>query len=64
MSSGKMDERLTKRTGKYRLRFYAVAPDQLEIIKLALKLAREECNTNFDSVALDAICLEFIATRN
>jgi len=64
MPSGKVDVRYTPRTDKNRLRFYSVAHDQVEVIKHALQIAREEFSTEFDSVALDHICLSFIETRN
>ncbi len=63
MSNGKVDIRLTKRTGKYRLRFYAVAEDQLDIILPALQHAREEMGTEYDSVALDAICAQYLESQ-
>lgn len=62
MPSGRVDVRRTERTGKSRLRFYGVADDQLEIIRTALSLARSEFGTEFDSVALDAICVSYLAT--
>jgi len=60
---GKVDIRTMKRTGKARLRFYGVAPDHLEIILEALKLAREEFNTEYDTVALDSICMHFLNSQ-
>lgn len=63
MTVGRVDIRETKRSGKFRLRFYAVAPDHLEVILTALEAAREELGTNFDSVALDAICTHFLASH-
>ena len=62
MPSGQVDVRRTERTGKSRLRFYGIADDQLENIRTALSLARSELGTEFDSVALDAICMTYLAT--
>ena len=64
MSSGKADVRITKRNGKARIRFYGVAPDHLDMIQLALKEAREQLNTEYDTVALEAICLDFLINRS
>jgi len=63
MASGKVDVRLTKRTGKYRLRFYGVAPDQLETILNALRFARDEIDTEHDTVALEGMCILFMVNR-
>jgi len=52
-----------KRTGKARLRFYNVAPDHLEIILTALKMCREELDTEYDTVALEAICLHYLGAK-
>jgi hypothetical protein len=64
MTSGKVDIRVMKRSGKYRLRFYSVAEDHLEIIQLALKQAREELGTEYDTVAFEAICLDSLINRS
>jgi Rieske Fe-S protein len=61
MPNGQVDIRRTK-DGKRRLRFYAVADDQLETILSALRIARHESGTAYDCVALDAICTHFLAT--
>ncbi len=63
MPAGRVDKRFTERSGKWRLRFYSVAPDHLEVVLAALQAAREEIGTEYDSVALDAICVEFLASR-
>ena len=45
-----------------RMRIYSLHDDQVEIIKLALEKVRKEANTEYDSVALTCICMDFIAT--
>jgi hypothetical protein len=59
--SGKVDVRFRESTGKYRLRFYGVAPDQKDTILLALDRARLEAETQYDAVALEAICMQYLA---
>lgn len=59
--SGRMHARKCK-DGSYRLRIYHAHKDQIETIQLALKLARSALGTEFDSVALDAICTNFLST--
>jgi hypothetical protein len=59
---GAVDVRLSKRTGRARLRFYEVAGDQLLTIELALAQAREDADTPWDSVALEAICMAYLST--
>ena len=61
MPNGQVDIRNTK-DGKHRLRFYAVADDHLKTIVDALRIARHDSGTAYDSVALDAICTHFLAT--
>ena len=60
MSGRRMNVRLCK-DGSYRIRFYHVHEDQLETIQLALETARSEGGSDFDSVALDNICMAFLA---
>jgi len=62
MGSGKVDIRFMQRNGKARLRFYNINPDQFEVIMEALNAARNELGTDHDTVALDAICIHFLAT--
>lgn len=64
MGSGRVDVRMTQRTGKVRLRFYGVAPDQLDSIVEALNMARQDLSTDYDTVALEQICLYFLATHS
>ena len=64
MSSGRVDIRTIKRTGKARLRFYGVAPDHLEMILAALEVARKDLNTEFDTVALEGICMHYLNTQS
>jgi hypothetical protein len=47
--------------GSYRLRFYHVHEDQIETIQLALERARSEGESDFDVVALDRICVAYLA---
>jgi hypothetical protein len=61
--SGRVDVRHSESTGKDRLRFYGVARDQTKTILLALECARSELDTELDSVALEAICMSFLAAR-
>jgi hypothetical protein len=42
----------------------SVHRDQAESIFLALKLARAEAETKYDTVALEFICLNYLATRS
>lgn len=62
MSSGRVDVRFRESTGKARMRFYGLAEEHVDNIQLALKFIREELNTDFDSVALDAMATHFLAT--
>jgi hypothetical protein len=48
--------------GSSRLRFYHVHDDQIETILLALEIAREVGESDFDAVALDRICLWYIVS--
>jgi hypothetical protein len=63
-ATGKVDVRFSESASKYRLKFYSVAPDQKEIIILALEKARAELGTRFDSVALEAICMNYLSGGN
>ncbi len=62
MAKGRVDIRVMKNTDKARLRFYNVFPDLLETILAALEWARQEAGTHSDTVALEAICMHFLAT--
>lgn len=62
MTSGKVDIRTNRKTGKARLRFYGAAPDHMETILGALEQARCELGTAHDTVALEAICLGYLNT--
>lgn len=46
--------------GRGRLRFHGVTPDQMETILAALERARSELATRHDTVALEAICMDYI----
>jgi hypothetical protein len=63
MSGKRMQKRLC-RDGSYRLRFYHTHPDQIETIELGLERARQEANTEFDSVALEAIFMNYLSGGN
>jgi hypothetical protein len=60
MPKGRRDARRSKRDDKWRLRFYGISDDQLAIIDLALERVRAEMNTDFDSVAFEALCHHFL----
>jgi hypothetical protein len=45
--------------GSYRLRFYHAHADHIETIQPALECARLELGTEFDAVALAAICMNY-----
>jgi hypothetical protein len=47
-----------RQTSRYR--FNGVHPDQSEVIQLALERARIEGNTEFDTAALEYICLQYL----
>lgn len=59
---GRLNTRYNAKRDTHRLRFTSVHPDQAETIFAALELARREAGTEFDTVALDAICQHFLAT--
>lgn len=44
-----------------RLRFYHAHEDQIETLQLALDRARSELGTEFDVVALEAICMNYLS---
>lgn len=60
MPSGRRDARRSQRDDKWRLRFYGINNDQLVLIDLALEKARNEMNTAFDAVALEALCIHYL----
>ena len=61
MSAKRVDIRQMQRTGKRRLRFYDVFPDQLPQIEAALEKARQEMGTDHDTQALEMICVHYLA---
>jgi hypothetical protein len=63
MPSGRVDIRTRESSGKSRLRFYGLAKDQLATIVYALAVARGLGETEFDAVALELICMQFLATQ-
>lgn len=62
ISFGHARTRFNPRRGTYRLRFPAMHEDQLESVLAALHKARGEADTNFDSVALEMICLAYLGS--
>jgi hypothetical protein len=50
--------------GSWRLRFYHSHDDQVETIESALDRARDEMGTEFDAVALEAICMNYLSGGN
>jgi hypothetical protein len=62
--TGRVDLRFNVKTGKYRMRFHGVAPDQKETILAALERACAEASSTFDSVALEAICMNYLSGGN
>lgn len=63
MSGRRMNVRKCK-DGSYRARFYHLHEEQIETIELALKSARLEGESDFDSVALDRICMNYLACNS
>jgi hypothetical protein len=60
MSGRRMNIRKCK-DASFRIRIYHLHEDQLETIQLALEKARLEGGSDFDSVALERICLGYIS---
>lgn len=58
---GKVNIRHNEKRGTSRLRFTPVHDDQLEVILPALAKARNEAETEYDTVALTCICLHYLA---
>lgn len=44
-----------------RMRIYSLHEDQIELITLAFEKAREESETEYDSVALTNICMAYLS---
>ena len=64
MDSGRVDVRYCPTKGKYRFRFYGVSPDHHETILMALERARKELETQYDTVALEAIMMNYLEGGN
>jgi hypothetical protein len=64
MPSGKVEVRFTKSSGKYTFRFYGIAPNDRTTILLALKRVRSALGTEYDSVALEEICMSILVDAN
>ncbi len=61
---GKLAEFSTRgsKTGQtQRMRIYSLHEDQIELITLAFEKAREELETEYDSVALTNICMAYLS---
>lgn len=58
---GRVNVRYNGKRDSYRYRFQPIYRDQAESINLALALAREEFETEYDAVALEYICLNYLA---
>ena len=59
---GRVNVRYNAKRDSYRYRFQPIYRDQATTINLALAIAREDGNTEYDSVALDYICMHFLST--
>jgi peptide methionine sulfoxide reductase MsrA len=60
--TAEFSKRGSKNGDTYRMRIYSLHENQVEIIKPALEKAREESETEYDSVALTNICMQYLAT--
>ena len=58
---GRVNVRYNAKRDTYRFRFLSVHPDQAATILDALALARDESQTEYDTVALDGICLNYLS---
>ncbi len=61
MAKGRVNIRTNHSTGKARLRFYDVYPEQVETVLAALEKARQITGSYSDTVGLEAICMDFLA---
>jgi len=59
---GRVNVRYNAKRDSYRYRFQPIYRDQATTINLALEFARGDLNTEYDSVALENICLYFLST--
>lgn len=59
---GRINAHFNPKRGTYRLRLGSLHEDQVETILLALKKSRSEAGTDYDAVALELICLSYLAT--
>jgi hypothetical protein len=57
---GRVNVRYNGKRDSYRYRFQPIYRDQAKVINAALAIAREDGSTNYDSVALYYICLDFL----
>jgi len=49
------------RDGSYRGRIYHLHKEQIELIQMAFERARMEGGSDFDSVALERICMSYLS---
>jgi hypothetical protein len=55
--------KITKcKDGSWLIRIRHLHEDQIKTIQLALEIARSECQSDFDSVAIEGICMAFISS--
>ena len=59
---GRVNTRYNAKRNTHRFRFTSVHPDQAETILVALKKARKEQGTEYDVVALELICMEYLCS--
>jgi hypothetical protein len=58
--SGAGDEEVAEETNKLTTMTFKVHEDQKEIIRAAIDKAKDERGTEYDAVALEAICMEYL----
>jgi len=49
--------------GTHSIRFFPIHDEQFAVIREALRQARHEAHTEFDAVALEAICQSYLTGR-
>ena len=62
MGKGRVNVHYNKKRNCHRFRFQPIYPDQAETILHCLAIAREDGETEYDTVALDYICMHFLST--
>ena len=61
---GRVNRRFNPKRGTWRLRFTSVHEEQAQTILCALDRARQEAETEYDVVALEMICMNYLATSS